>query len=314
MPVLRVEKLTKIFPTSWSLFGGHTKAHTAVNNISFHVGEGEIVGLLGPNGAGKTTTIHMLLSTLTPTSGSINYFGKSLDTHRSELLQLIGFASTYAKLPSRLSVYQNLDVYGRLYGLSDKERSKRIRECLTFFGMWEKRDRDVGVLSAGETTRAILAKAFLANPKIVLLDEPTASLDPDVALEVRHFVELQRSEHGTSFLITSHNMDEVTEVCDRVLFLKGGNIIADSTPELLARSIAIARVMLLVGDGLKRAIQYVAEHKLNYRVEGRSIEVEVDEREIASLLMGVTHAGVNYSQISIEKPSLEDYFVHVSKS
>lgn len=313
--ILKVDKLLKRFParSGW-LRRSSEKPYVAVNTISFAVEPGEIVGLLGPNGAGKTTTIHMLLSTLKPTSGSIVYFGKDLALHRCEILQKVGFASTYVKLPPQLTVSENLDIYGRLYGLSGAERERSIREHLHFFGIWHLRNRLVGYLSAGEVTRVMLAKSFLANPTIVLLDEPTASLDPDVAHEVRLFVLKQRDERGTSFLITSHNMAEVTQICDRVLFLKNGTIIANNTPEELARSVSVTRVYLMVGDGLKRTIAYAQKHTLPYEVEGRDIGIDVDERAIAKLLTGLAQAGVEYSQISIEKPTLEDYFLqHVKK-
>lgn len=314
MTVLRVENLTKTFPGVRRLLGKSRPSFTAVNNISFSVQEGEILGLLGPNGAGKTTTVHMLLSTMKPTSGNITYFGNNFYTHRSESLRYVGFASTYAKLPQRITVRANLRMYGRLYGLSEEEIENRIEHCLSFFDMSQRADNEVGLLSAGETTRAVLAKAFLANPKIVILDEPTASLDPDVAQEVRHFVLKQRQEFGTSFLITSHNMDEVTEMCDRVLILKSGKIIDDSTPEKLARSISTARVVLFADEGVDRIIAYAQDKNLFYRIQGKSVEIEVDEQAIARLLIGLAQAAIEYSQISIEKPTLEDYFLQMSRS
>src|SRR5579872_646757 len=213
MAVLRVEGLTKLFPEKRSLWGKVKQpACAAVTNVSFTINEGETLGVLGRNGSGKTTIIHMLLSTLKPTSGSIAYFGKELNAHRSELLQHVGFASTYVKMPPRLSIRDNLDIYGRLYGLPYGKRLEKIERYLKFFGMWDLRDREVGVLSAGEATRVMLAKAFLADPKIVLLDEPTASLDPDVAYDIRQFILQRQQELGVSFLITSHNMYEVTQV------------------------------------------------------------------------------------------------------
>jgi len=316
VPVLDVKNLLKRFPARSGWFSTEREQpYTAVDEISFAVEQGEIVGLLGPNGAGKTTTIHMLLSTLKPTSGSITYFGKDLAQERCAILQKVGFASTYVKLPPQLTIMENLDIYGRLYGLSRKEREYKIREHLHFFGIWHLRNRLVGYLSAGEVTRVMLAKSFLADPVIVLLDEPTASLDPDVAHEVRLFVLRQRDEHGTSFLITSHNMAEVTQICDRVLFLQRGKIMANNTPEELARSVSVTTVYLMVGDGLKRTISYAQQHGLQYEVEGRDIGIDIDEKQIAKLLTGLAQAGVEYSQISIEKPTLEDYFLQrVKKS
>lgn len=314
MAVLQVDGLTKVFPEKRNIWGAVTRQGcTAVSDVSFSIHEGEILGLLGPNGSGKTTIIHMLLSTLTPTSGSISYFGKNLLTDRSAILQHVGFASTYVKLPPRLTIIDNLDVYGRLYGLSHARRIEKIEHYLRFFGMWHLRTKEVGVLSAGEATRVMLAKAFLADPKIVLLDEPTASLDPDVAYDIRRFVLQQQKEYGVSFLITSHNMHEVSQVCERVMFLKKGTIIAHNTPEFLARSIARARIQLQLGDDRERVIAYARELELAYTVHEHTITIELEEHAIAEFLTVLARMGIGYSHIAIQKPTLEDYFVHLIK-
>lgn len=303
--VLSVRELTKIFAGK--------KPFTAVDHISFDLKEGEILGLLGPNGAGKTTTIQMLLSTLSPTSGSMAYFGKDLSKFRSEVLQQVSFASAYVNFPWRLKVWENLDVYGRLYGLSKNQRRDRIKKLLTQFDAFDLIDKTVSSLSAGQKTRIMLAKAFVAYPKVVLLDEPTASLDPDVADEVLEFIKKQRQEYNVSILFTSHNMAEVAEVCDRVMFLQKGKIVACDTPEQLARSVSTAHVELVVGDGLKRTIEYATKMKMKHQVDDRSITISVDEQKIAQTLADLAQKGVEYSQISINKPTLEDYFLHVAK-
>ena len=227
--LLEVRNLTKTF-------GGRTQV-TAVDDLSFDLRSGEILGLLGPNGAGKTTTIKMLISTLKPTSGSIVYFGKDFYTNRSDSLQQIGFASTYTSLPPLLTVAENLNVYGCIYGLSKSERHTRIAELLSLFHLEEFGNRRTTTLSAGQRTRVMLVRAFLGRPKLVLLDEPTASLDPEIAEEIREFLLLQLTQHGVSILLTSHNMNEVSKMCDRVLFLKNGKCLALDTPENLAASI-----------------------------------------------------------------------------
>lgn len=311
MSVLIVNKLKKVFPGEKSWFSGNKPDFVAVNDISFELNEGEILGLLGPNGAGKTTTIQMLLSTLKPTSGRIEYFGQELFAHREEILAQVTFASTYVKLPSRLTAHENLEIFGRLYGIPSTILKERIRQFLTFFGLWSLRDRQAGSFSAGQSTRLMLAKAFIAHPKIVLLDEPTASLDPDVARDVHAFVLQQKREFGVSVLFTSHDMDEVTELCDRVLVLKNGGIIANSSPLELAASVSTSRIRLLIADGLKRTEQYAHEQGLMYAVSERSIEIPIDERKIADFLMGLAQCGVVYTQISIDKPTLEDYFLSI---
>jgi ABC-2 type transport system ATP-binding protein len=160
----------------------------------------------------------------------------------------------------------------------------------------------------------MLAKAFIPHPKIVLLDEPTASLDPDIAHEVRQFVLQQQKEYGTSILYTSHNMDEVTEVCDRVVFLRQGTVIAVDTPDKLAASVSIARVRLQLKDGLKRTERFATEKKLNSKIDGREIEIEIDEHQIAAFLQQLANENIEYNQITIAKPTLEDYFLSQARS
>lgn len=312
MSVLVVDSLRKTF-TSQSWWFGKKEEFTAVKGISFQIAQGEILGLLGANGAGKTTTIQMLLGILTPTSGSIQYFGKDFKRNRTEILKQVTFASAYVKLPGKLTIWENLDVFGRLYGVPHGERIERIKKFLILFGMWEMRNKETGVLSAGQMTRVMLAKAFLPHPKLVLLDEPTASLDPDVALEVRQFVLKEKERTGLSVLFTSHNMDEVTQVCDRALVMKNGTIIADNTPWQLATSVASCRIHLLITHGLDRAVEYLKTHGYTYKIAELWIEIEVEEDKVAQVLTALTHAGITYSQIYIDQPTLEDYFLSIVK-
>jgi ABC-2 type transport system ATP-binding protein len=303
--VLTVTELTKVYRGR--------KAVTAVDHLTFELGRGEILGLLGPNGAGKTTTIQMLLSTLKPTSGQIEYFGKSLAQDRESILALVGYASAYSKLPSHLSIEENLDVFGRLYGMPRNARNDRTKELLTRFGVWDLRRRTMAGLSAGQTTRVMLAKAFLARPRIALLDEPTASLDPDIAHEVRDFVRAQRDEAGVSILYTSHNMDEVAEVCDRVLFLDGGKIAAVGTPEELAASAASTRMRFTVERGLDDLVHSAEARSLALTVDRQIVEVEIDEHHIAAFLQELARKAVSFTRISLFKPTLEDYFIMLAR-
>jgi ABC-2 type transport system ATP-binding protein len=304
-PVLTVTELTKVYKGR--------KPVTAVDHLTFALGRGEILGLLGPNGAGKTTTIQMLLSTLKPTSGRIEYFGKSLAQDRESILALVGYASAYSKLPSHLAIEENLDVFGRLYGMSGHARKERTKELMTRFGVWDLRRRTMAELSAGQTTRVMLAKAFLARPRIALLDEPTASLDPDIAHEVRAFVRAQRDEAGVSILYTSHNMDEVAEICDRVLFLDGGKIAAVGTPEELAASAASTRIRFIVEQGLDDLIHAGEAWGLAVTVERETVEVEIDEHHVAEFLQELARKAVRYTHISLLKPTLEDYFLMLAR-
>lgn len=281
----------------------------AVDDISFNLQEGEILGFLGPNGAGKSTTISILLGVLSPTSGTIKYGELDFFKNRSEILQKVTFASTYISMPWRLSVIENLTVYGYMYGLSKSDFESRVKKFLEFFGVWDQRDKTMNQLSAGQVTRVMLAKAFIPHPKIVLLDEPTASLDPDIAHEVREFVLAQQREYGTSIIYTSHNMDEVTKVCDRVVFLQNGKIIATDTPENLAASVSTAHMRLNLKDGLKRTESFAKEKGLATKIDEREIEITIDEHEISRFLQQLSAEGIEYTQITIQKPTLEDYFL-----
>jgi|SRR5579872_2396200 len=312
MPILSVTNLTKTFSSGFWPFS-KKQSYTAVHNISFALKRGEILGFLGPNGAGKTTTIQMLLGTLTPTSGSIEYFGSSFTQHRITILKKVTYASGYDKLPTRLTIAENLDIVGRIYGMPSDYRHARIKELLTFFGIWDMRHKETGSLSAGQATRVMLAKAFLPEPDVVLLDEPTASLDPDVARDVRQFILKQQHERGISILLTSHNMAEVSEVCDRVLVIKQGTLIADNTPEQLAKSVSQVRVNLVITQGKDQLITYTQQQNLTHRINEHSIDIEIDEHNIATFLAALAQQNILYSQISIEKPTLEDYFLSVVK-
>jgi len=310
MAILSVTNLTKTFSSGFWPFA-KKQDYTAVNDISFALKRGEILGFLGPNGAGKTTTIQMLLGTLTPTSGSINYFDTPFAQHRIPILKKVTHASGYDKLPTRLTIAENLDIVGRIYGMPVSYRKERIQELLTFFGMWDMRNKATGSLSAGQATRVMLSKAFLPEPEIVLLDEPTASLDPDVAHDVRNFILKQQRERGISILLTSHNMAEVSNVCNRVLVIKQGVLIADNTPEQLAKSVANVRINLVITQGKDQLISYTQKHNLVLRILEHSLDIEIDEHNIATFLASLAQQNILYSQIAIEKPTLEDYFLSV---
>jgi ABC-2 type transport system ATP-binding protein len=303
-PVLDVAELTKVYR-------GRPPV-TAVDRLSFSLARGEILGLLGPNGAGKTTTIQMLLSVLKPTSGRIAYFGKLLESARALILGQVGFASAYSRLPARLTVAENLDVFGRLYNVPAQERKRRIGELLSSFGVWDLRDRTTEKLSSGQVTRVMLAKAFLARPRVVLLDEPTASLDPDIAVLIRTFVGSQRDDEGISIIFTSYNMDEVTQLCDRVIFLDHGRIAACGRPEELAASVRSARLRLRVAHGLDRITSHAQARGLASHVNDSTVEIEIDEQDIPDFFASVANDGVTYLEVALEKPTLEDYFLKIA--
>jgi ABC-2 type transport system ATP-binding protein len=250
-PVLEVRGLRKSYG-----------ATVAVDGISFAVRPNEIVGLLGPNGAGKTTTISMVLGVLAPSAGAIRVAGVDLARDRSRALERTNFAAVYAPLPGNLTVAQNLRVFGMMYGVP--RLGARIDALVARFDLGRFRDTKCGVLSSGEQTRVALAKAMLNDPRLLLLDEPTASLDPATAQDVRATIRAYAAEGTGGVLWTSHNMYEVEEVCDRVLFLSRGAILLEGDPRTLPREhghatleelfIAVAREPLsLEGEHAVRA-------------------------------------------------------------
>ncbi|MCL1979841.1 MAG: ABC transporter ATP-binding protein [Proteobacteria bacterium] len=223
-PVLSVSGLRKAYA-----------GKTAVDNISFMVRRGEVVGLLGPNGAGKTTTLNMILGVLGPDQGQVLIDGLDLAQHRHTAMERINFAAVYAPLPGNLTVEQNLRIFGMLYGIGRKNLTARIKELTALFGLEKFRATRCGVLSSGEQTRASLAKAMLNAPRLLLLDEPTASLDPAVARDIRASIK-DYAAGGGGALWTSHNMQEVAAVCDRVLFLSQGRIVLEGDPATLPQA------------------------------------------------------------------------------
>jgi ABC-2 type transport system ATP-binding protein len=203
----------------------------AVDSINLAIGQGSITALLGGNGAGKSTTMAMLLGLLHPTSGSIKMLGHDLSKDRSAIAPYINFSSPYVDLPNRLTVHQNLNVYGHLYGVA--HLNKRIAELANQLQITDFLDRKYGSLSAGQRTRASLAKSLLNKPKLLLLDEPTASLDPDTADWVRTLLMDYRKETGATVFMASHNMYEVERMCDDIIVMKAGSIVDHGSPQKL---------------------------------------------------------------------------------
>jgi ABC-2 type transport system ATP-binding protein len=222
-PAIEIKHLVKVYKTGM-----------AVNDISFSIMPGSVTGLLGGNGAGKTTTIAAIMGLTTPTSGSVSVLGFDMSRDRYRVLHRMNFESPYVELPMRLTIRQNLTVYGRLYNVRDVPRL--IERLAEEFDLVEILDKPTGKLSAGQKTRVALAKSLLNTPDILLLDEPTASLDPDTADWVRSRLEAYQRERRATILLASHNMREVERLCERVIFMKKGRIEDDDTPErLLAR-------------------------------------------------------------------------------
>jgi ABC-2 type transport system ATP-binding protein len=219
-PAVLVEQLVKVYKTT-----------RAVDGISFALEAGSITGLLGGNGAGKTTTIAMIMGLVLPTSGTVKVLGAEMPRQRYQVLHEMNFESPYVDMPHRLTVRQNLKVFGRLYAVADL--NSRIAALAEELDLVEFLDRPTGKLSAGQKTRVALAKALINSPRVLLLDEPTASLDPDTADWVRSHLERFRRRRGATVLLASHNMAEVERLCERVIIMKRGRIEDDDTPQRL---------------------------------------------------------------------------------
>lgn len=299
-PVLEVKNLTKSFGK-----------FTAVDNVSFSLQKGEVLGLLGPNGAGKTTTIQMLLGAMESTEGNIAYFGKPFKKNREEILKAINFASTYITLPWEFTVLEILNIFARLYEVPN--RKERIEKLLTTFDLVRLSKRSYGDLSAGEKTRLALTKAFLNYPKIILLDEPTASLDVEIAVKVREFLKKQKQEYSVSMLLTSHNMSEVEEMCDRILILNHGKIIDEGTPEKLAKNITECEIEVTIVEDHQKTVALLKEKEFPFEVYKYHFKIPLDERNIAEFLILLASENINYQEISINKPDLKDYFLQITK-
>ncbi len=307
--ILEIKNLTKKFISG--IF--NPKKFIAVDNVSFELSEGEILALLGANGAGKTTLMQMLLSTLTPTSGSIKYFGKSLKKHRSEILKQVGFASSYTKLPPNLLVKENMVILGNLYGLTDKEALQNSFELLEKLNMAHLFAKKNGVLSAGQSAIVQIVKALMIKPKIVILDEPMAALDVDIAQQARDLIKNYNKENGLAVIITSHNMEEVEQLVDRVLIMQEGKLIANAKPSVLIKKVRNAHIQISTEqiDSFKKFLQ---EKDIKWLLNENEFSFKIDEKIITDFLEDLQEKHIKFSQISIKRPTLEDYFKIVNKN
>lgn len=299
--ILEVENLTKIYGN-----------YTAVDHISFSLEKGQILGFLGPNGAGKTTTIQMLLGISTVDGGSIKYFGKDFFKNRVESLSRINFASAYNTLQGRISVWENLLVFAGLYSV--KKPKKRILELTEYFEVGELLNHRFWDLSAGQKTRVNIIKSLLNNPELLLLDEPTASLDPDIADKVLSFIETLKKDEKLSILYTSHNMEEVTRICDNVIILDKGKIVAQDTPLQLTKRINQAELKLTFeGDKSKVENYLKAKDQTFSFINKFTVSIHTTENLIPKLIFGISNEDIYITDIEVKKPTLEDVFLSIAR-
>lgn len=300
-PVLQVEDLKKTYGD-----------HRAVDGISFTVGSGEIVGFLGPNGAGKTTTIQMLLGVTTANGGTITYFGMDFAQNREACLQRINTTSAFNTLMGRISVWENLVVFAELYQVP--ESRKKISGLLEQLEATDLKNRLYKDLSSGQKTRVNLVKALLNDPEVLLMDEPTASLDPDIADKTLSLIEQLRIERNISILYTSHNMSEITRICDRVIFLDQGKVVAQDTPQNLTKLVSGATLRIVFDKKTPELEEYVREKGFDHMYpEHATIEVRTEERSIPGILFDLSKTGIWIEDIEIKKPSLEDVFLKFAR-
>lgn len=252
----------------------------------------------------------MLLGMLEPTRGEVFYYGRNLKGNKSEIMEEVNFSTAYTNLPDRLTARENLTYISYLYSI--KNRKDRIGKIIQIFNIENLMDKQMMQLSAGQKTKVNLAKAFLNFPKILLLDEPTASLDVETAKGARELLLEERKNFNLSMIFTSHNMSEVEEICDRIIFINQGKIIANDTPQNLAKSIQIAHLELTIQNNLEKLEKYCKEKGFHFRNREHSIIIDIPEQNIAGFLQGIGKEEITYMEISIEKPSLEDYFLQVA--
>jgi ABC-2 type transport system ATP-binding protein len=298
--ILEVKNVSKIFSPFFS------SPVTAVSNFSCAIKRGEIVGLLGLNGAGKTTLIQMLLGTLLPTSGSIRYFGLNLDTHRSEILEKVGFSASYSNLPLSMRVFEALNFCSYLYSLENRKQA--IFGVVKQFNLTDLLSKRINQLSSGQLARVNLAKAFLNNPALLFLDEPTNYLDPQAAKLIRSFILKKNKTSRLTVLIASHNMQEVFDLCDRVILMHNGKEILTGKPETIMQKHFKNKITFTgvkVTEALTKAIKNLDP---NFHLTSTTLTIEVLEKEIGATIQLLSHHGLRYKNIHLDVPTLEQVF------
>lgn len=292
-----------------------SKVTHALKHISFSVRQGEMFGLLGQNGAGKTTIINILSGLLDKDDGDVIILGKDLQLAREEIKSQMNVGAAYSFLTGILTVEQNLKVYGRLYGVKDLDA--RISHLLRIFEIEELRHKKVFTLSTGQTIRVILCKGLINNPKVLLLDECTVGLDPDIAQKTRKILKDYQKQHGTAIIFTSHNMAEVEQLCDRIAFLHRGEILMVGTPKEFRKRITTKSVKIDVienGKGGRKSLQSLIQRFKVRITEARQgmIIFEIEgEKELPRIIRAVIKAGFEIIDINVRKPSLEDVFLKI---
>lgn len=285
---------------------------SAVNDISFDVPKGRVVGFLGPNGAGKTTTIQILIGLTLRSGGSIEILGREFDSNRSYCLQRINHVSAFNTLLGKISVYENLLVFANLYSVANAKR--KIHELLEYFEIRNLSNQQYQNLSTGQKTRVNLVKSLLNTPKLLLMDEPTASLDPDIADKTLSLIERMRKERNLSILYTSHDMEEVTRICDEVIFLQNGKIVARDTPLSLTKRIPNSTLILMFTDQKEVISSYAKVHNYTHQFHNEhTILIKTEEIKVPRIIFDLSKLGIWITDIEVKKPTLEDVFLQIAR-
>jgi ABC-2 type transport system ATP-binding protein len=300
VPILEVSNLVKNYGS-----------FCAVDHISFNVPKGCVIGLLGPNGAGKTTTIQMLLGITLYNGGVIKYFGKDFSKNKEFCLKQINYASAFNTLQGRITVFENLLVFSKLYDV--KNPHQKIRELTEYFEISDLLSQIYFNLSAGQKTRVNIIKSLLNDPGIILMDEPTASLDPDIADKTLTLIEQLRKDKDLSILFTSHDMTEVTRICDEVIFLDHGRIVAQDTPIGLTKKITAAKLQIIF-DGKKEILENFLKGNYKYQFENPNLLIiTTEEKLLPQLIFKLSKLNITITDIEIKKSTLEDVFLQIAR-
>jgi ABC-2 type transport system ATP-binding protein len=282
----------------------------ALKGISFFIEKGEILGLLGPNGAGKTTTIQILLQIITPNEGEMNIFEMDAFKKREDVLQRMNFTSAYVHLFGSLTVWENLKVFAGLYGVKNQNK---ITKLLKEFEAYDLRDKKAVTLSSGQLTRIMVVKALLNDPELLLLDEPTSSLDPEIALKMREILKEIHRTRNISMLYTSHNMAEVEDMCSRVIFLSHGEIVANDTPENLTQLVPNHELKVTFDNEPKELLELLKKDNVKAKISENTLHITTENEEIPNILGKIYAQGQKIKNIDIDEPDLEDVFLKIAR-
>jgi ABC-2 type transport system ATP-binding protein len=292
-------------------FKADRKAHIhALKNVSLEIEEGEIFGILGPNGAGKTTLLNVMTGLLIPDSGYVKIFGKTLQEDRT-VLEKINYVSGESRFHWNLTPKNILNFYGMLYNVPRTERKRRMNHLIDIFEVGPFVNQRFGHMSSGQRMRTVLAKSLINNPKLLLLDEPTLGLDPDIALKVRKLIASINKERKTTIILTSHYMSEVEQLCKRIAFIHQGKVVdVGEVEKVKLKKFAVYDVMI----ELRRIKKPDLLRKMGFKIQGNRLFIPLDQdKSISELLSKLVSKGYHITDLEIKKPSLEDYFIKMLK-